>query len=1650
MKGYLRETSEKTDVKNSYVCMMYANTEPPVTALEAVGKIWAAGFRVDFKSMAENEEQKPCVLVDMPAYPWNHSKSHWHESHLGAAGRFREHAREDIIGAPVSDWTIANPRWRGFLRVKENPWLRDHKVQGTILYPAAGMVASVVQAASQLVPKATKGNSELDKLFQGYELREVEIPQAMVIPESAHGLEFVVAFQEVEPLRVFEFKITSKALNASWQTNASGTVVLRFAADPAVDAELAVAEQATEAATVEKFHQELAVQQELCTDKVDTADFYVNLDLMGMNYGPQFQNVAALAKGAGALVSTVQVPNTAEIMPRGFQYPHIIHPAVLDAIFHSVFAIGGGDPMVPSHIDSIFVARNFPNTPGETLSGFVTARKSGPRTASAEIVMQRDDQKLPVVVARQLTFTSLGNVARSLDYLSDHRELCSTVIHVRDVDMVTSEEVKNGVGLREWISGITYKYPGMAVLQISGDDYDDYDGMVFTAFILAMRNAVGPECTRSELVRMARYTITDQKCLEICRGLLDGKLGEDMKKCMEFTPADAENAVKYDLVITSAKGLELALARAKPHAFLLVYGPHQAPGDSGFEKRHTVYGKDANDKTVEFTLYRSRPAPVDKSRVEMVLFAPPELEQLANNLAQVLAPKASSITVETTLGGPAVSALGDKYCISLWDLTGRESVVVATEDGFNAFKEMCKRARGILWVMSTWSAAEIRKSMFYGLARAIRSENPQRNVIIADVELGIRQRKSRSVLEKLANGLAEAVDNSLLRASTSASGEIGHETEYQYDATTGVWTIPRLVSLPRVSKYLETETESIQDTLLCPGMKMSLRLGAPGASEPVYFEEDEHCENLAEHDVELRVTKLAFTGAQVQSPRYAGYGAEIAFAFAGRVVRMGDRKASPGGMNGNGTKRTQSDYDDKIEIGAPCIALSSKGVQSYITVDRSQVCRVPHGMQIGEALGLAAYYLPSLFVFEKVVSFSMAGKTVLVIGGGSLAQAAVDVASILGAHVYVAVQDSRSMTVFRDRFGLTLGRDLIADDGGHSLASKLHAVCKGGFDVIFNTSMTAVVPLGQNILSPRGVAVFLPGYAHDISVPPRGTLYRLDMAQLIEDEPALMGTCLRHTFQLSVTSCFGRDRDGRAVNGCNSPSRTYSLTGSPCMMYGIGQLEKAIKTHDHSVGGAVISLDDSHLVRMIPRRRVSARSVISPSHTYLIVGGTSGLGLEMARRLVLLGSRDITLASRTGNEATARKIAISLRLLAKDGNLKVRALAMDVTKPTSVADALRTLESDPNIPPVRGVIVSAACLADAVFDNMSYQAFRHALDPKVDGTLNVLKHFIGGLDKDIPNGGEGPAVRLHHVRRHAKEGGGNGLDFFITLSSAAGIIGNRGQSNYSAGNSFQDGLAQYLARHADELGPGFTFTSIDLGPVLGAGMVANDPVTKKLLARSGFIFVRLQDVGELVERAIVGRRAATGETRNVANEALPPQVVVGSGTGGIIHQNKPSDPFWARTPIFRVLNRVDLPRPVLYPGVPKDDMDVTQQAKASDSSISMKALLAASKSEDEAAYTILEGIRSLLAVRLNMGSKDEVLADMTPATLGVDSLVAVEVVNWAFRDLDIEISTFDVLMEGRTLTDLAWIMANKSDWGTAESGKAPTQEDSKAAVNGSI
>jgi thioesterase domain-containing protein len=108
------------------------------------------------------------------------------------------------------------------------------------------------------------------------------------------------------------------------------------------------------------------------------------------------------------------------------------------------------------------------------------------------------------------------------------------------------------------------------------------------------------------------------------------------------------------------------------------------------------------------------------------------------------------------------------------------------------------------------------------------------------------------------------------------------------------------------------------------------------------------------------------------------------------------------------------------------------------------------------------------------------------------------------------------------------------------------------------------------------------------------------------------------------------------------------------------------------------------------------------------------------------------------------------------------------------------------MPPLAGIIHAAGILDDGIIPQQSRARFEAVLRPKVDGGWNLHR-----LTAERP------------------------LDFFILVSSVAGLWGNPGQAPYAAANAFLDQLAHFRRQR------GLPATSIDFGAWSGGGMATN-------------------------------------------------------------------------------------------------------------------------------------------------------------------------------------------------------------------------------------
>ena len=161
------------------------------------------------------------------------------------------------------------------------------------------------------------------------------------------------------------------------------------------------------------------------------------------------------------------------------------------------------------------------------------------------------------------------------------------------------------------------------------------------------------------------------------------------------------------------------------------------------------------------------------------------------------------------------------------------------------------------------------------------------------------------------------------------------------------------------------------------------------------------------------------------------------------------------------------------------------------------------------------------------------------------------------------------------------------------------------------------------------------------------------------------------------------------------------------------------------------------------------------SKRVLITGSSRGIGASIARRLA--DEYEVVLHARSKSD----------ELLKMAGELWAKFMTFDVA---DTAAAKEAIEADMEANGVYyGVILNAGITRDNTFVGLSDEEWFDVIDVNLNGFYNVLRPALM------------PMIRARKPAR------------IVTLSSVSGVIGNRGQVNYSASKAGIIGASKALA-----------------------------------------------------------------------------------------------------------------------------------------------------------------------------------------------------------------------------------------------------------------
>jgi KR domain/Phosphopantetheine attachment site len=398
-------------------------------------------------------------------------------------------------------------------------------------------------------------------------------------------------------------------------------------------------------------------------------------------------------------------------------------------------------------------------------------------------------------------------------------------------------------------------------------------------------------------------------------------------------------------------------------------------------------------------------------------------------------------------------------------------------------------------------------------------------------------------------------------------------------------------------------------------------------------------------------------------------------------------------------------------------------------------------------------------------------------------------------------------------------------------------------------------------------------------------------------------------------------------------------------------------------GPLILSVLEKSLVNVVPRNEHPL--AFNSDVTYVLAGGLGGLGRALAVYMAQHGAKNIVFLSRSGD---SRPEAQTIKRELTEMGVQASIFACDITDRSSVALTVEKISQ--NMPPVKGMIHAAMVVRDGTFKTMTYDDWTAAARPKIEGTWNL--HEL--LPKD--------------------------LDFFLTLSSVSGIVGNRGQSSYSAGNSYQDGLMFYRQSL------GLPATTIDLGAISGMGWLEENKEASSYAKWMQRLTINPDEFFAIFKSAITGY--------SHGNHPLPSQVITALGNGGLNKANVADlglEFWWLNDSArFAYLRELDL----------HNFSSSKDQENISELKDSLKGVTSVAEASDL--------VTGALAARLARGimiPAEEIDVNMPISSYGVDSLVAADFRNWCFKELKADIQIFEFL-SNVPITALARQIAEKS------------------------
>lgn len=364
--------------------------------------------------------------------------------------------------------------------------------------------------------------------------------------------------------------------------------------------------------------------------------------------------------------------------------------------------------------------------------------------------------------------------------------------------------------------------------------------------------------------------------------------------------------------------------------------------------------------------------------------------------------------------------------------TGTRSLRSLTEETFEAIKKTLLNASNVLWV---YRLDNPDAQMIVGLTRSLRSET-----MAKAATLGLETED----LENPAFPTMAAI-NALWSTENSKPCK-----DFEFRAKGAELFVPRALTNQAADTFVHNETHEMTisaQPFQQAGRRFKLQIGNLGALDTLYFADDV-VEPLADDEIEIEVKATGLN-------------------FKDIVVTMGQLAQPYIGIECSGIVSSVGKNIQHLKVGQRVMALPLGGYSTYARCKATSAAPIPENMSFEVGATVPVVFCTAYYALFDLGHLNEGERILIHAGAGGVGQAAIMLAQMIGAEIFVTVGSVEKKQFLMTQYGIPEDHIFYSRDASFGRGIR-HSTNNEGVDVIINSLAGDLLRETWECLAPFG------------------------------------------------------------------------------------------------------------------------------------------------------------------------------------------------------------------------------------------------------------------------------------------------------------------------------------------------------------------------------------------------------------------------------------------------------------------------------------------------------------------------------------------------------------------------------------------------------